>query len=179
MSGLLKDSKAIRVPVGALAPGKHNYQFGIGGAFFGNFENSEIFDADLVANVEVEKGRGWMNVKCNVKGSVAVECDRCLERVDVPENFTADIAIKFTGDEVGNGDDFITANPDTDSIDLSQLIYDYACMNLPLQRVHKDGECNPQMIKYISKDSIDASGGTDEEKKNLPFEALKDLLKKK
>jgi NitT/TauT family transport system permease protein len=65
--------------------------------------------------------------------------------------------------------------PESDSnLDLSQIVYDYTCLSLPMQRIHEDGKCNPSTVKYLS--SEDRSQSDDD---SNPFSKLKELIKDK
>ena len=59
-------------------------------------------------------------------------------------------------------------------IDISQFVYDYICLGLPIMKVHPEGKCNPEMLKHLasSPEAGETAGET-------PFSGLKDLLKSK
>lgn len=139
-----------------LQNGKQKYDYKIGEDFFKDFGNSQILDGKLDAIVETEKGSGWMKINCYVKGYVVTECDRCLDMVKLPVDFKADMAVKFAKfegveEESMNSDEVLVVDPTEGELDLKQFIYDYICINLPLQKVHKEGECNKEMIDRLSK----------------------------
>ncbi|MEF9986769.1 MAG: DUF177 domain-containing protein [Bacteroidales bacterium] len=175
----MTENKDFIIQIKGLQIGNHYYDFQVDGAFFKSFENSQIHNASLTAHIELEKGSGWMRVNCNIEGSLTVECDRCLEELDLPINFDASVAVKFAKvcGEPQCDDEFIIMDPTEGELNLSQFIYDYVCVNLPLQTMHKEGECNPVMIeklnkvKYVNDNIIEAA-------ENSPFGALKDLMKK-
>ena len=52
----MSENKDFIIQIKGLKIGKHNYGFPIDGSFFGSFENSLILDADLQADVVLEKG---------------------------------------------------------------------------------------------------------------------------
>ncbi len=118
-----------------LAKGKSSFEQSFGREFFESFGSSEILDAALHADVQLDNHGVTVDVRCMVSGSVTVECDRCLEALEIP------VEISFEE----------SYTPDTDELDLRQDIYDYVLVSLPLQRVHPDGECNEETIKYLSK----------------------------
>ena len=62
---------------------------------------------------------------------------------------------------------------------MSQFIYDYVCVNLPLQKVHEEGKCNPQMIARLGGLDADNDNHEDNLETNSPFGALADMLKHK
>jgi len=118
------------IPIKGLKAGRSHYDWHADGEFFGKFENSEILAADLAISVDVDNEDFEISVKCSIEGTVTVACDRCLEDLVIPVS---------TSFEQSGGED------------LSQDIYDYVCIALPIQRVHPEGECNEEVLKYISK----------------------------
>ena len=123
------------IPVKGLKAGKNAFERHLDGEFFAIFGNEEILAAELDAAVEVDVDGCEIMVSCKVDGSVTVQCDRCLEDLQIP------VEVSFESDEY----DF------SDAIDLSQDIYDYVLVSLPMCRVHEDGGCNEETLKYLSK----------------------------
>ena len=174
------ENKDFIVQIKGLQIGKHQYDFPIDGSFFKNFENSQILDADLDAEVELEKGSGWMNVTAWVSGDVTVECDRCLDDVSLPVDFECSMAVKFAKSvEDDDGDEFIIMDPADSELDLTQFLYDYVCLNLPLQKVHREGECNKLMMEKLGNVNAHQQVSDDDLAANSPFGALKGLFDKK
>jgi uncharacterized metal-binding protein YceD (DUF177 family) len=174
------ENKEFIIQIKGLQVGKHYYDFPICGSFFRSFENSQILDADLQAEIELEKGGGCMNVTATVTGDVTVECDRCLDDVVLPMDFDCTMAVKFAKSLADDdGDEFIIMDPADSELDLSQFLYDYVCLNLPLQKVHPEGECNGEMMAKLG--SVNARVEQDDEEiaANSPFGALKGLFDKK
>lgn len=118
------------IPVKGLKDGSNHFDWHADGEFFKTFETSEILDADLQISVDVDNEETGIDVKCRIDGTVVVICDRCLENLTLP------VHTSFDGE--GN-------------LDLNQDIYDYVCISLPMQRVHPEGECNEDTLKYLSK----------------------------
>ena len=72
------------VPLSGLASGKTHFRWQAEGQFFSGFENSEILDADLVVDVEVDKSGRFTGVDLGIRGTVVVACDRCLGDLVLP-----------------------------------------------------------------------------------------------
>ncbi len=181
MKAQVIENKDFIIQIKGLKIGKHEYSFPIDGSFFKRFENAFIFDAAVDVKIVLEKGGGWMNVTSTAAGNVTVECDRCLEDLQLPVDFTASMAVKFAKtDDDPQSDEFLVVDPLEGELDLSQFIYDYICVNMPLQKVHKEGGCNPKMVEKLN--GLRA-GKADKEKEtgsgNSPFGALEELLKNK
>ncbi len=172
------ENKDFIIQIKGLQIGKHYYDFPMCGSFFKSFENSLILDADLEAEVELEKGSGWMNVTAWVSGDVTVECDRCLDDVKLPMDFECTMAVKFAKSvEDDDGDEFIIMDPADSELDLTQFLYDYVCLNLPLQKVHSEGECNQMMMEKLG--NVNSQQKSNEDlAANSPFGALKGLFDK-
>lgn len=118
------------IPVKGLKDGRTDFDWHADGEFFGSFENSEIQDANLQVKVSVMNNGDSIESHCEIEGTVTVICDRCLSDLVIP------VSVFFDED---------------DTLDLSQDIYDYVCTSLPIQRVHNEGECDPETIKYLNK----------------------------
>ena len=166
------------IPLNGLAAGETRFSWHAGKEFFDSFENTEILDADVDIDVRVEKSGRYLGVDCEVEGDVVVECDRCLEDLEMPVDSHIALSIKY-GEEENleehqEGEREIIFIPeDSAEFDMSQIIYDYMCLALPMQRVHEDGECNPETIKYY-----DAPQTFHQESEQAnPFAALKDMFK--
>ena len=118
------------ISVKGLKPGRSHLDWHADGQFFASFENSEIKDADLDIAVDIDNDEFEIAVECRIQGTVTVICDRCLEDLVLP------VSTSFEEDE---------------TLDLNQDIYDFVCLSLPMHRVHPDGECNEETLRYLSK----------------------------
>ena len=154
----------IIIPLNGWAARERQFRFHAGTEFFQMFDNQEILDADVNVEVSVRKeGSQKVEADLHLGGSVTVQCDRCLEPLQVPVDETPSEVFK----------------PGTVEIewDLSQEVYDYICLSMPLQRVHPEGQCNPDTVRFL--------GGQGERKDeeagnvNSPFAALKGLFEEK
>ena len=123
------------VSLPALGGGQKLFEWTAGQEFFESFGNSEILDADLAVTARITCGGLTAKAACEIRGSVTVACDRCLEDLEIP------VSTSFEE----------TYAPESGELDLSQDIYDYVCTSLPLRKVHADGECNVETTKYLSE----------------------------
>ena len=168
------------IPLNGLTAGKNEFFLHAGKEFFDSFDNEEIFDADLQIRILVEKSGRYIGVDCDIEGVVTVECDRCLEMLDMPVDVQVRLSVKFgeeEASEIGQETEreVIFVKEDEAELDMSQIIYDYACLALPMQRVHEDGECDPEAMKYYGL-RAEPDGSAEEDGEN-PFSALKNMFK--
>ena len=172
------------VPLNGLSAGTTQYSFKAEGKFFGDFDNSEILDADLDVAVSVEKSGRYIGVDVDIDGTVTVPCDRCLSDLVLDVSAHPRFSVKFgpepsdAPDELVEGEREIIYLPDTDAeLDLAQTVYDYTCISLPICRTHPDGECDPETVRYLSsEESIGSGEESGQDVTESPFAALKALL---
>ncbi len=177
----MSEIKGFTIEISGLSAGKHLYEFPVSYSFFENFGNLQVLDASLIAEIELEKGGDWMNVNAYIHGTVTVECDRCLDKLELPVEVDSSVAVGSSKIVIENSEDDLDSmviDAEDGELDLSQFIYDEICVSLPIQCVHNDGECNTEMINKlrnvepISEDGELSIG-------NSPFNALKNLLDNK
>ena len=168
------------IPLNGLPAGKSTYHQQAGKEFFNSFENSDILDASVDVEVLIEKSGNYLGVDCKIEGDLVVECDRCLEELELPVEKTVKLSIKF-GDEPAEGLDLMEDEReilylplDADELDLGQVVYDYSILSLPMQRVHEDGGCNPEVMARLNGEAV---GEKKEEIANdNPFAVLKGMF---
>ena len=165
------------IPLNGLATGKNESFWKVDKEFFESFENSEILDAELSVSVLVEKSGRYIGVDCDICGSVTVECDRCLDDLVLPVDTEVRLSVKFgeeePSEEHAEGEREVVFVSQTEAeLDMSQIVYDYICLSLPLQRVHEEGECNPEVMARLSGEESSAA----REAADSPFASLKGLF---
>ena len=168
------------ISLNGLAQGRSEFRYRVGEEFFGAFGNSEISGADVAVEVTVEKANGFIGVDCSISGTVTLPCDRCLEPLTLPVDSFAQLSVKFgkePSEEAvpmeGEREILYLNDVDTD-LDLSQTVYDYCMLALPMQKVHAEGECNPETLKYLSREEDEHQ--TAEAGMESPFAALKAMM---
>ena len=152
---------AIVIPLNGWAAGERKFHSHADLEFFQTFDNTEILDADVDVEIRVVKKERKVEAELHLSGTVTVPCDRCLEPLAVPVE--------------ANPSEVLKPESLAEDWDLSQAVYDYICLSLPLQRVHPEGECNPDTVRFLGQEER-----TDEEAEaNSPFAALKGLFDSK
>lgn len=165
------------IPLNGLAQGRTVFHARADKEFFEEFENREIMEAGVDAEISVEKSGNLIDVDCLMDGTVTVACDRCLESLVLPVHASAVFSVRF-GSEMpesvssDEGRETIMIPENSSDLDMSQAVYDYVCLSLPVRRVHAEGECNPDTVRYLCGEE-DSSAGPSEN----PFAGLRSLLK--
>ncbi len=171
------------IPLNGLPVGKSAFHQQADKRFFNSFDNSDILDASLDVDVLVEKSGNYLGVDCHIIGELVVECDRCLEELALPVNRTVRLSVKF-GSEPAEGLDLMEEEReilylplDADELDLGQVVYDYSLLSLPMQRVHEDGKCNPEVMGRLNGQAVAEENGYEgETTSENPFAVLKGMF---
>ena len=146
-----------------LKEGSHAYDFEVDRDFFESYEKAEIRESDLKIRAILVKRSAHMELTVALEGRVMIECDRCLENYWQKVESENILLIKF-GDQWEEVDDEVVMIPyGESSFDLSQFIYEFAHLALPMQRVHPEDDngestCDPGMMEKLRSHS----GGSEE-----------------
>jgi uncharacterized protein len=148
------------IPLSGLKEGRHKFDFEISKKFFEKFEESEVKEGSLIANIEIDKISSHADLLIRISGSVRICCDRCLEMFSQPVSCENRLLVKF-GKSIDDTDpDIISLPSDEHELDLQQHIYEFIHLALPIKRVHPDdidgnSTCDPEMLKKLDELIID------------------------
>ena len=149
-------SGSYTIGISGLKEGRHTIDFEIDNKFFEDFEESEIKEGSLFANIELEKRSSHIDLLIRISGRVKVCCDRCLEMFFFPVDCLNRLLVKF-GKKIEDSDpDIISLPADKHELDLQQYLYEYILLALPIKRVHHDdingnSTCDPIMLKKLKE----------------------------
>lgn len=135
---------------------KETFEFLLGDSFFKVFQNSVWEGGEIKVLVNVLKRPDGITLDFDLKGSLRVVCDRCLELFAMRIDTVDRLFIKY-GHEVEELDEnVLVISRDDNQIDLSQLLYEYLVLSIPVKKVHpdkKDGSygCNAEMLEKLNK----------------------------
>ena len=142
------------IPLSGLASGRNAFLWHVGKAFFGEFDNTDIQDADIRVEAILEKTGKDMFLDLELEGTVKVICDRCLSDLTLSVEASPRFVIRFDPSAPETeGEREVLVPEDPASADLHQVVYDYIYMSLPIQRMHPEGECDPETVRYLSHDA--------------------------
>ena len=64
----------------------------------------------------------------------------------MPIDYEGHLIVRISDEEGEYDGDVMWVNPADNEVDLTQYIYESIVLSLPYQRVHPEGECNPDML---------------------------------
>jgi uncharacterized protein len=149
-------SRTYTIPLGGLKEGRHIIDFEIDKEFFELFEESEVKEGSLIANIVMDKRSSHLDLAIRISGNVRICCDRCLEMFFHPVVCENRLLVKF-GKTIEDIDPDILSLPvGENELDMQQNIYEFILLALPIKRVHpndKNGNstCDPEMLKKLDE----------------------------
>jgi len=159
-----------------LSQGRHSFDFDVDDKFFAEFDGGIIDEGKIDVRLTLEKQSSLMILDFELKGTVNVQCDRCLEMYDQSIKSQGRVFVKFGEKEFNDGDDVIWVSVNDYQLNVAQLIYEFICLAVPIKKVHPNDEngnstCDPEMIENLSKYIV-----REDEVKNPVWNDLKKLL---
>jgi len=144
------NNKDFIIPFVGLKIGEHRFDFSVSDSFFENFSYSTIEGGAVNVQLLLEKKEMMMigNFSCN--GNVKALCDRCNETLTLPICGSFKIIFKF-GNETSDDESLVVLPPHAYQLDTEQYIYELIIVSLPTRIVHKEGECNIEVLEYFQQ----------------------------
>ncbi|PLX18635.1 MAG: hypothetical protein C0599_11925 [Salinivirgaceae bacterium] len=138
------------VQVSGLSTGNHSFQFDIENKLLNKFENDEIKNIKVKADVELIKRPNITELEIRLTGLVGLVCDRCLGNFDYEISLDEQVIVKQASKNPDNEINIIIFEPETGEIVFDQYFYDMIMTSLPLQRAHEnEEECDHDMIERL------------------------------
>jgi len=161
------------LPIAGLAVGNKHYTFDLGRKFPELFGDSELMDCEVHVDLLFDKRENMIEMHFDINGWVEVPCDRCADEYHQEIEGMQTLILKYGDHYEEESDEIIIIPTDLHEFDVSQLIYEYMVLLLPIRRVHPEDEtgnssCNPEVIKRLEQLRI-------EEVSDPRWEALKNL----
>ena len=143
--------------------------------FFKAMDSTEVNGGDVQVSVSIRKATGYFELHFQVRGTVAVPCNLCLDDMEQPIETDHRLVAKF-GAENSEEDDVVTVNEDEGILDLSWLVYELIVLAIPIRHVHAPGKCNAAMMHALEEHSTDRSSDEESNQSIDPrWEKLKNL----
>lgn len=132
-----------------LKPGRYSYDFNLGKEFFESFKNEELCDGKVKIAAVLEKNERVMMFKFELDGEVTTLCDRCLGEIKVPIKGEEHLNVRLSDTETSDDENVAILPEGAFEIDLTQWLYEYVAVRIPMQHIHPEGECDSDVTRFI------------------------------
>lgn len=118
-----------------LTQGEHQFSYHLDSDFF--LENgADLVDGgDVNVLLKVDKASNKLDLHFRVDGELHVPCDNCLSPLIYPVKGNSEVYVKFADESDFSDDEIIYLHYDEYKLDLSQMLYDFALLQLPMRKL--------------------------------------------
>ncbi len=156
----MKHNREFEIAWQGLKPGPHTYVYDIDDRFMQEREADESFnDWNARITLEFDKHENFFMLHFDVDGTVTVPCDRCGDDFKLRLWDEFDLVIKLMGEDaekVEDEDDVVFIPRSETVIDISNWLYEFLMLSVPLQHIHPDSGdgtsgCNPEALNLLDQ----------------------------
>lgn len=158
--------QAYQINVSGLKLGPFTDDFQVDDNFFSLIPESPIEHGQVQVNLQGHKYNTHIDAKFQIKGSVKVACDRCLELYDQHVENQSRIIYAFDADmQFEEDEEIVHISAGETRLSLVQEIYDFIMVSLPFRRVADPEvhQCDPAVLAYIADSDAPAKPETEED----------------
>ena len=143
-------NKQYSVAYKGLKNSSFDFDFEVDDTLFAAYESRDIRGGKCQVKATMQKSEHQLDFDFVITGEVTCECDRCLDFCQVPIDYQGHLIVRLSEEEGEYDGEVMWLNPAETEVDLTQYIYESIVLSLPYQRVHPEGECNPDMMARFS-----------------------------
>lgn len=114
----------------------YEYQMTGNSEFFEAFEQDWIEKGSFKVAVKLDKSTTMIQVYLHIEAVLQLICDRSLEAFDYPVEMNEKLIYKFSDHSEDMGDNLYLLDRKEPYIDLSQDIYDFIAIQVPMKKLH-------------------------------------------
>lgn len=135
------------------------HHYAVDDDFFAVVGSTEIHAGNVAVELTVAKAAGdTFLLTFALQGTVTVTCDRCLDDMVCDIDTVRELKVAFAEAYADEGD-WVKVPADDGGLNVAWHIYEFITLELPLQRVHADGDCNPAMMEILEHHTAGSAEG--------------------
>ena len=119
--------------------------------FFSAVHGPEIEKGQVDVALRVKRSSEGFELDFQFAGQVEVECDRCLEPMDLPIQGECSLRARL-GDEDDDDGELITVSENPGTLDLAWHLYEMVVLEIPIRHVHPEGECKGDVMERLNQE---------------------------
>ncbi len=156
----MKHNREYEIAWQGLKSGPHTYVYDIDDRFMQERDADDSFnDWDVKITLVFDKHEGFFMLKFDVDGNVIVPCDRCGDDFKLRLWDEFNLVIKLLGEDaeqIDEEDDVVFIPRSETVLDISNWLYEFVMLSVPLQHIHPDKEdetpgCNQHALDLLDK----------------------------
>ena len=127
-----------------------SYDLSVDNEFFAHIDGPEVQKGKVQVKLDVHRTVDVYEMSFVLDGVVVVNCDRCLDEMDLDIHTTGQLQVKLGADYGEQGD--VVIIPEAEGvINVAWYIYEFVALAIPMKHVHAPGKCNKEMSGKLNK----------------------------
>lgn len=139
-----------------LSAGAHNFSWDIDGKFFETDNFSEISEAGIQVDLQLQKSERLMQLDFSAQGTLKLPCDRCLAPMEIVIDASRTLILRESDRDESDDDDIVFLSSNEYQVSVAEWIREMIILSLPMRNVHDEDECDAEMIRKLEKLSDDS-----------------------
>ncbi len=153
----MQSENPLHINLARLGNQPYRFEIELTDRFFADLEQEEISGGDVHAQILVKAMTDCIyQIQAQMQGRVVTLCDRCLEPLTLTVQAETELKVKDAPPHESDDPEMQYLEADNPCYDLSWDLYEAIETAMPIQRLHPEDECNPEMTRYILKDAPEA-----------------------
>lgn len=137
------------IPLRSMEIGKREFEYHLNNDFFEKIDGEEFQKGDVSVVVKVNKTPTQSELTFELEGKIVVQCDRCLEEMNLPIKTQGHLIVKMGKEYSDDGEEVVFIPEEQGVINVSWFMYEFISLVIPLKHVHPYGLCNKDMSKKL------------------------------
>lgn len=144
-----------KINLRSLPEGDHEYTWLLEDRYFERLSEGSVHGGEVDVDLRLRRTGDVFSLDLYYEGYVVVDCDRCLDPVDIDVESERELIVKFGNEALEEKDEILVVSEQDGVLDLEWVLYEDIILSLPLQRMHLEGECNEEMMSAYARVSTD------------------------
>ncbi len=170
--------KEYQIPHAGLKKEIHEFSYELTEAFFSNFEQAQVEKCAIQVHLTFDNRQEPYLIELDLDGTIWNDCDKCTASIPITMHASYTIYVKYTTDDTLkdlDNEEIVYISKDDNSIDISQFLYDFIHLSIPVHRICDD----PGNTEYCDQEILQLLENNTEEKDTDPRWADLNKLKDK
>lgn len=131
--------------------GEHEFIFELDDSFFEEAPHFGLFDARIKAVAKLTKEDTFMEWHFITSGTAVGDCDTCGDELALTFEGQQRLMVNYGEEEKELDGELLVIPYGSHHFNLKDHLMDCVLLNLPMRRVHAEGDCNEETIEELEK----------------------------
>lgn len=124
------------------------YDFQLDNAYFEAVADKDIVGGEVAVHIDIALYDEGATLSIHLKGGILTTCNRCLAPMTIAIEADEQLKVVF-GEEYDDDGERVTIDERCGTLDMTNLLYEFVAIQIPIQHTHPEGGCDEKMIGIL------------------------------